>query len=64
MPLAGCRSFDEWITVVSGMLSLLMVSPAPAKLVNDFDRNLDLSRLRTFAFIGGFEQLSQDAAEP
>ena len=57
----------RWITVASnnhrrkpllllpGMLSLLMAFPASAKIATDFDPNLDFSRFKTFAFIGGVE---------
>jgi hypothetical protein len=57
------------LLLLSGMLSLLMASPAPAKLATDFDPNLDFSSFKTFAFIGGFEplvrmQLTQPTQQP
>jgi len=52
------------LLLLSGMLSLLMASPAPAKLATDFDPNLDFSSFKTFAFIGGFEQLVRMQLNP
>jgi len=52
------------LLLLSGMLSLLMATPAPAKLATDFDPNLDFSRFKTFAFIGGFEQLVRMQMNP
>jgi uncharacterized protein YheU (UPF0270 family) len=66
----------NWITVVSevsrrklllllsGMLSLLMAFPASAKIATDFDPNLDFSKFKTFAFIGGVEQLVRMQVNP
>ena len=66
----------RWITVasdnhrrkplllLSGMLSLLMAFPASAKIATDFDPNLDFSRFKTFAFIGGVEQLARLQLNP
>jgi len=66
----------RWITVASnnhrrkpllllpGMLSLLMAFPASAKIATDFDPNLDFSRFKTFAFIGGVEQLARLQLNP
>ena len=60
-----------WISVVSenhrrkilvllaGMLWLLRAFPASAKIATDFDPNLDFSGFKTFAFIGGVEQLAR-----
>jgi Domain of unknown function (DUF4136) len=57
----------NWTTVVSenhcrkplllGMLSLLIVFPASAKLATDFNPDLDFSKYKTFAYIGGVESL-------
>ena len=52
------------LLLLSGVLSLLMAFPAPAKLATDFDPNLDFSRFKTFAFIGGFEQLVRMQLNP
>ena len=66
----------NWITVVSedprrklllllsGMLSLLMAFSASAKIATDFDPNLDFSKFKTFAFIGGVEQLVRMQVNP
>jgi hypothetical protein len=35
----------------------MIAPPAGAKISTDFDPNLDFSKLKTFAFIGGVEQL-------
>ena len=40
-----------------GMLLLLMAFPASAKLATDFNPNLDFSKYKTFAYIGGVESL-------
>jgi len=43
---------------VAVMLSLFLFAPlAVSKISTDFDPNLDFSQLKTFAFIGGVEQL-------
>jgi hypothetical protein len=44
-------------TVVLALLSLLFSFPAAAKIATDFDPNIDFSKLKTFTFIGGVEQL-------
>jgi hypothetical protein len=66
----------NWITVVSknyrrkallllsGMLLLLMAFPASGKIATDFDPNLDFSKFKTFAFIGGVEQLARLQLNP
>ena len=66
----------NWITVVSenyrrkivlllsGILWLLMAFPASAKIATDFDPNLDFSKFKTFAFIGGVEQLARLQLNP
>jgi len=65
-----------WITVASdnhrrkpllllaGLLSLLMAFPVSARLAIDFDPNPDFSRFKTFAFIGGVEQLARLQLNP
>ena len=52
------------LLLLSGSLSLLMMFPASAKLAIDFDPNLDFSRFKTFAFIGGVEQLVRMQLNP
>ena len=66
----------KWIKLVSGdnrrrfllllaVLMLLMSAlPAAAKLAIDFDPNLDFSKFKTFAFIGGVEQLVRMQVNP
>jgi hypothetical protein len=66
----------NWVTVVSrnyrrklllplpGVLLLLMALPASAKIATDFDPNLDFSKFKTFAFIGGVEQLVRMQLNP
>jgi len=50
--------------LVVGMLSLLMAFPVSAKLATDFDPNLDFSRYKTFAYIGGVESLVMRQLNP
>jgi uncharacterized protein YheU (UPF0270 family) len=52
------------LLLLSGVLSLLMAFPASAKIATDFDPNLDFSKLKTFAFIGGVEQLVRMQVNP
>jgi len=52
------------LVLLSGMLWLLMAFPASAKIATDFDPNLDFSRFKTFAFIGGVEQLARLQLNP
>jgi hypothetical protein len=66
----------KWIRQVSGnnrrrfllllaVLMLLMSAlPAAARLAIDFDPNLDFSKFKTFAFIGGVEQLVRMQVNP
>jgi hypothetical protein len=43
---------------LAALLALFLFVPrAFAKIFTDFDPNLDFSQLKTFAFIGGVEQL-------
>jgi len=43
--------------LLPGLLVLLSALPAAAKIATDFNPNLDFSKFKTFAFIGGVEQL-------
>lgn len=52
------------LLLLSGMLMMLMAFPASAKLATDFDPNLDFSKFKTFAFIGGVEQLARLQVNP
>ena len=49
---------------LSGVLSLLMAFPASAKLATDFDPTRDFLMFKTFAFIGGVEQLVRMQLNP
>jgi hypothetical protein len=46
------------------LLSLLSTLPATAKIATDFDPNLDFSKFKSFAFIGGVEQLVRMQLNP
>jgi hypothetical protein len=46
------------------LLSLLSTLPATAKIAIDFDPNLDFSKFKSFAFIGGVEQLVRMQLNP
>jgi Domain of unknown function (DUF4136) len=46
------------------LLSLLSTLPATAKIATDFDPNLDFSKFKCFAFIGGVEQLVRMQLNP
>jgi uncharacterized protein DUF4136 len=46
------------------LLSLLPTLSATAKIATDFDPNLDFSRFKSFAFIGGVEQLVRMQLNP
>jgi len=46
------------------LLSLLSTLPATPKIATDFDPNLDFSKFKSFAFIGGVEQLVRMQLNP
>jgi Domain of unknown function (DUF4136) len=46
------------------LLSLLSALPGTAKIAADFDPNLDFSQFKSFAFIGGVEQLVRMQLNP
>jgi hypothetical protein len=53
----------KWQSIA--LLSLLLFAlPAAAKTAIDFDPNLDFSKFKTFAFIGGSEQLNRLQVNP
>lgn len=53
------------LVLVVGLLMLLLgVLPANAKVAIDFDPNLDFSKYKTFAYIGGQEQLQRLQLNP
>ena len=48
----------RFLSMLTGLLMLLLGAlPATAKVAIDFDPNLDFSKYKTFAYIGGQEQL-------
>jgi hypothetical protein len=49
------------VLVIAGFVA---VSPLPAKTVVDFNPNLDFSKFKTFAFIGGVENLLMFEVNP
>jgi hypothetical protein len=61
MKLVGVEvegSFKPSLLVLAVLFGLFFFAPpAVAKISTDFDPNLDFSQLKTFAFIGGVEQL-------
>jgi hypothetical protein len=50
--------------LLPALLSLLSTLPASAKIATDFDPNLDFSKFKSFAFIGGVEQLVRMQLNP
>jgi len=54
--------FLHLLPVVLALLSF--VSPVGAKMSTDFDPNLDFSKFKTFAFIGGVEELVRMQLNP
>jgi hypothetical protein len=55
----------RFLLLLPGLLLLLLSAlPAAAKLAIDFDPNLDFSKFKTFAFIGGVEQLVRMQLNP
>jgi hypothetical protein len=46
------------------LLSLLSALPGTAKIAADLDPNLDFSQFKSFAFIGGVEQLVRMQLNP
>jgi hypothetical protein len=62
----GPRPKRSFSLLFRGLLAtaLLAVSPLGAKTVVDFDPNVDFSKFRTFAFIGGVENLLMFEVNP
>jgi uncharacterized protein DUF4136 len=54
--LRGQRSALCFVSVILALLSMLAL-PVAAKTTIDFDPNLDFSKFKTFAYIGGVENL-------
>jgi len=55
--LAMHHRFVELILIVLALSALFLALPLQAKVVVDFDPNLDFSKYKTYAFIGGVENL-------
>jgi hypothetical protein len=58
---------DRWrlLLLLRGCLSLLLFAlPAAAKVATDFDPSLDFSKYKTFAYIGGVENLDRMQMNP
>ncbi len=52
------------LLLLAGLVLLLFAVPATGKLAVDFNPNLDFSKFKTFAFIGGVEQLVRMQLNP
>src|SRR6476661_10702824 len=58
---------DRWrlLLLLRGCVFLLLFAiPAAAKVATDFDPNLDFSKYKTFAYIGGVENLDRMQLNP
>jgi hypothetical protein len=53
-----------FLLLLGGLVLLLSAVPATGKLAVDFNPNLDFSKYKTFAFIGGVEQLVRMQLNP
>src|SRR6201993_44833 len=58
------RRFLLLLPTLQLLFAFLFVSAATAKMSTDFDPNLDFSKFKTFAFIGGVEQLVRMQLNP
>jgi hypothetical protein len=67
MQWTGTGSKNSWrlLVALQALLALtLLASTARAKVSTDFDPNLNFSKFKTFAFIGGVEQLVRMQLNP
>ena len=58
---------DRWrfLRLLTGLLFVLLCAlPVTAKMATDFNPNLDFSKFKTFAYIGGVEQLLRMQLDP
>ena len=56
---------SRFLASLTGLLFILLCAlPAGAKVAADFNPNLDFSRFKTFAYIGGVEQLLRMQVNP
>jgi hypothetical protein len=59
------RNRGRFLLLLSALFALILfASPTKARLATDFDPNLDFSKFKTFAFIGGVEQLVRMQLNP
>jgi len=58
------RRFKETVQLVMLLGALLFAVPLRAKTVVDFDPNLDYSKYKTYAFLGGIENLVSMLVNP
>jgi hypothetical protein len=61
--LAPANSRAKFLLLLAGLL-FLSALPADAKLAVDFNPNLDFSKFKTFAYIGGVEKLVRMQLNP
>ena len=62
--LMSVNNHRKFLLLLPGLLLLLSALPAAAKIATDFNPNLDFSKFKTFAFIGGVEQLVRMQLNP
>src|SRR5262244_286569 len=62
--LMFANNHRKLLLLLPGLLLLLSALPAAAKIATDFNPNLDFSKFKTFAFIGGVEQLVRMQLSP
>ena len=62
--LMSVNNHRKLLLLLPGLLLLLSALPAAAKIATDFNPNLDFSKFKTFAFIGGVEQLVRMQLNP
>jgi uncharacterized protein DUF4136 len=65
-PYAVCRRCfaPAAIFLLLSVLALMLASPALPKTLIDFDPNLDFSKFKTFAYLGGVEHLAMMPLNP
>ncbi len=59
-----CKTFLAKPQLVASLFLLIFAMPAAAKIVVDFDPNLDFSKYKTFAYTGGIDSLVMLLANP
>jgi hypothetical protein len=65
-PYAVCRRCfaPAAISLLLSVLALMLASPVLPKTLIDFDPNLDFSKFKTFAYLGGVEHLAMMPLNP